>query len=103
MAATTRRVTTALLSAAAAGTYLLLPERVRAHTLTYLISFAIGMLLGLGAGFMAHAWKLYRNYSDAQARKTFMFSLWYLAALFAALLVNGQEPAKPEAPKPAPV
>ncbi|MBK6657404.1 MAG: ZIP family metal transporter [Proteobacteria bacterium] len=37
-----------VLSAAAAGTYLLLPERVRDHTLTYLVSFAIGMLLGAG-------------------------------------------------------
>jgi zinc and cadmium transporter len=37
-----------VLSAAAAGTYLLLPERVRDHTVTYLVSFAIGMLLGAG-------------------------------------------------------
>ena len=37
-----------VLSAGAAGTYLLLPAKVRDHTLTYLISFAIGMLLGAG-------------------------------------------------------
>ena len=37
-----------VLSVAAAGIYLLLPARVRDHTLTYLISFAIGMLLGAG-------------------------------------------------------
>jgi protoheme IX farnesyltransferase len=42
----------------------------------------------LGAGFVAHAWRLYRDYSDARARKTFAYSLWYLAALFAALLVD---------------
>lgn len=60
-----------------------LPFVIRMSGLTYLI-----VALGLGMGFMAHAWKLYRNYSDAQARKTFMFSLWYLAALFAALLVD---------------
>jgi heme o synthase len=60
-----------------------LPFVIRMSGLLYLI-----VALGLGAGFMWHAWKLYRNYSDAQARKTFMFSLWYLAALFAALLVD---------------
>lgn len=37
-----------VLSAGAAGTYLLLPEKTRDYTLTYLISFAIGMLLGAG-------------------------------------------------------
>lgn len=37
-----------VLSVAAAGVYLLLPERIRDHTLTYLVSFAIGMLLGAG-------------------------------------------------------
>jgi protoheme IX farnesyltransferase len=42
----------------------------------------------LGAGFIAHAWRLYREYSDARARKTFAYSLWYLAALFAALLLD---------------
>jgi protoheme IX farnesyltransferase len=44
--------------------------------------------LVLGAGFVRHAWGLYRDYSDAKARKTFAFSLWYLAALFAALLFD---------------
>ena len=37
-----------VLSAAAAGTYLLLPDRIRDRGVTYLISFAIGMLLGAG-------------------------------------------------------
>jgi protoheme IX farnesyltransferase len=44
--------------------------------------------LALGAGFMAHAWRLYRDYSDVRARKTFAYSLWYLGALFAALLMD---------------
>ena len=42
----------------------------------------------LAAGFMHHAWKLYRAYSEKQARATFTYSLYYLAALFAALLVD---------------
>jgi protoheme IX farnesyltransferase len=42
----------------------------------------------LGAGFCGHAWKLWRHYSDAQARKTFRFSIVHLALLFAALLVD---------------
>lgn len=37
-----------LLSVGAAGTYLLLPQRVRELSLEYLVSFAIGMLLGAG-------------------------------------------------------
>ncbi len=58
--------------------------------------FATGMsgflyLIGavaLNAGFIAYAWKLYRNYSDAVARKTFGYSIQYLAALFTLLLVD---------------
>ena len=42
----------------------------------------------LGGGFTWQAWKLYREYSDRQARATFSYSLYYLAALFAALLVD---------------
>lgn len=37
-----------LLSVCAAGTYLLLPARLRELSLEYLVSFAIGMLLGAG-------------------------------------------------------
>lgn len=37
-----------VLSVAAAGTYLLLPQRLRERSLEYLVSFAIGMLLGAG-------------------------------------------------------
>jgi protoheme IX farnesyltransferase len=42
----------------------------------------------LNAGFVGHGWKLWRNYSDALARKTFRFSIIYLSLLFAALLVD---------------
>ena len=44
--------------------------------------------LALGAGFMIYAIKIYRNYSDLLARKTFRFSITYLTALFAALLID---------------
>jgi heme o synthase len=42
----------------------------------------------LNAMFVAYAWKLWRVYSDALARKTFRFSILYLSLLFAALLVD---------------
>ena len=42
----------------------------------------------LSAGFTTYGWKLWRNYSDALARKTFRFSLIHLATLFAAMLVD---------------
>jgi protoheme IX farnesyltransferase len=38
--------------------------------------------------FLAYAWKLYRHYSDALARKTFFYSIQYLALLFALLLLD---------------
>jgi protoheme IX farnesyltransferase len=44
--------------------------------------------LVLSLGFIYHAWVLWRTYSDAQARKTFRFSLIHLSVLFAALLVD---------------
>jgi protoheme IX farnesyltransferase len=42
----------------------------------------------LGGMFTGHAWRLWRRYSDSLARRTFRFSIAYLAALFAALLVD---------------
>jgi protoheme IX farnesyltransferase len=42
----------------------------------------------LGFGFCLYAWWLWRDYSDALARKTFRFSLIHLSALFAALLLD---------------
>ena len=44
--------------------------------------------LGLGGVFLYRAVKMLRHYSDAWARGTFKFSILYLAALFAALLVD---------------
>ncbi|MFO1197871.1 MAG: heme o synthase [Burkholderiaceae bacterium] len=44
--------------------------------------------LALGGVFLAYAWKLWRDYSDALAKKTFGYSIFYLAALFGALLVD---------------
>ena len=42
----------------------------------------------LSIGFSAYAFKLWRHYSDALARKTFRFSLIHLSLLFAALLID---------------
>lgn len=44
--------------------------------------------VGLGLGFLGYAWQLYVDYSDALARRTFRYSIVYLSALFAALLVD---------------
>ena len=48
----------------------------------------LGAALLLNAGFVAYAWRLWRAYSDALARKTFRYSILYLSLLFAALLVD---------------
>ncbi|MBK6862855.1 MAG: protoheme IX farnesyltransferase [Ideonella sp.] len=61
-----------------------------------LMPFAIGMsgwfyLVAaalLNARFIAHAWGLWRRYSDRAAQKAFRFSILYLSLLFAALLVD---------------
>ena len=42
----------------------------------------------LGVGFIVYAVQLWREYSDALARKTYRFSIWHLSLLFAALLVD---------------
>ena len=44
--------------------------------------------VGLSIGFCGYAYQLWRNYSDALARRTFRFSLIHLSLLFAALLVD---------------
>jgi len=44
--------------------------------------------LGLSLIFVVHAFKLWREYSDEQARQTFKFSLVHLSVLFAAMLVD---------------
>ncbi len=42
----------------------------------------------LNLGFIGYAYALWRNYSDALARRTFRFSLIHLSLLFAALLLD---------------
>ena len=42
----------------------------------------------LSVGFCLYGYQLWRDYSDALARKTFRFSLIHLSVLFAALLVD---------------
>jgi protoheme IX farnesyltransferase len=48
----------------------------------------LGAAIVLGIWFIAYAFQLWRNYSDALARRTFRFSIWHLSLLFAALLVD---------------
>jgi protoheme IX farnesyltransferase len=76
----------------------------RLHLLLYtLILFAVSLLpvatgmgaliyavaaLVLGARFIQYGWQLWRNYSDALARRCFRFSILYLSLLFAALLAD---------------
>jgi protoheme IX farnesyltransferase len=50
--------------------------------------FYLAAAVILSVGFTLHAWWLFREYSDALARKTFRFSLIHLSLLFAALLVD---------------
>jgi heme o synthase len=50
--------------------------------------FYLGAALVLDAVFLAFAVSIWRSYSDALARRTFAYSIFYLAALFAALLVD---------------
>ena len=61
----------------------LLPFMIRMSGWLYLVS-----ALALGGVFVAYAWRLWRAYSDALARRTFGYSIFYLAALFGALLLD---------------
>jgi heme o synthase len=61
----------------------LLPFAIRMSGWIYLAAAA-----ALGAMFIGYAVQLYRHYSDALARRTFRFSIIYLAALFSALLID---------------
>jgi protoheme IX farnesyltransferase len=79
-------------------------ELTRLHVLLYtlvlfagaLLPFVVGMsgwiylaaAVALSGWFVVLAWRLWRRYSDALARRTFRFSILYLALLFAALLVD---------------
>jgi heme o synthase len=61
----------------------LLPFVVRMSGVLYLAAVIV-----LDAIFMVYAVRIYRDYSDALARRTFRYSITYLAALFAALLID---------------
>jgi len=79
-------------------------EFTRLHVLLYtlvlfaatLLPFVIAMsgwlylaaAVVLGGRFIGYAFSLWRRYSDSLARRTFRFSITYLAALFAALLID---------------
>jgi heme o synthase len=52
----------------------------------------LGAALALNGVFIAYAARLYLAYSDALARRTFRFSILYLSALFAALLLDHYVP-----------
>ncbi|MFZ9140560.1 MAG: heme o synthase [Burkholderiaceae bacterium] len=60
-----------------------LPTAIGLSGIWYLIA-----ALFLGGRFLQLAWQLYREYSEPLARKTFKYSIWYLAYLFAALLID---------------
>ena len=80
------------------------PDFTRLQVLLYtlvlfaatLLPFLFGMsgvfylvaAVALGAVFIGYAVALWRRYSDALARRTFRYSILYLALLFAALLVD---------------
>jgi heme o synthase len=61
----------------------LLPFVVRMSGAIYLAAAVI-----LGTVFLGYAVRIYRDYSDALARRTFRYSITYLASLFAALLAD---------------
>ena len=61
----------------------LLPFAIRMSGALYLVA-----ALMLGGLFLVYAVQLYRDYSDELARATFKYSIWYLAALFSALLID---------------
>ena len=79
-------------------------EFTRLHVLLYTLVLFAGTMLPfisgmsgliylaaavlLSGGFIVYAWKLWREYSEALARKTFRYSIVYLSLLFAALLVD---------------
>lgn len=61
----------------------LLPFMVRMSGPLYLACAVV-----LSGMFVRYAWLLYKEYSDALARKLFRFSILYLALLFGALLID---------------
>jgi len=53
--------------------------------------YLVGAVL-LGGRFIHYGLRLYREYSDALAKQTFRYSIWYLSALFAIMLVDHYYP-----------
>jgi protoheme IX farnesyltransferase len=51
-------------------------------------AFYLGAALILDAAFLGFAFRIWRAYSHALARKTFAYSIFYLAMMFAALMVD---------------
>ncbi|HLS85976.1 MAG TPA: UbiA family prenyltransferase, partial [Burkholderiales bacterium] len=68
----------------------LLPYVIRMSGVVYLAAAIV-----LGAIFVRYALRIYFSYTDAVARQTFRYSIVYLAALFAALLVDHYLPLLP--------
>ena len=60
-----------------------LPFVTRLSGMTYLV-----VAMALGAVFLFYAVKIYVEYSDELARRTFRYSILYLTLIFAALLVD---------------
>lgn len=65
------------------STVTLMPFIIRMSGWPYLISALI-----LNTVFLGYAWLIWRDYSDRAAQRTFRYSIFYLSALFAALLVD---------------
>jgi heme o synthase len=65
----------------------LLPFAIRMSGWLYLAA-----ALALGGAFVHYALRLHLAYSDRLARRTFRYSILYLAALFAALLIDHYAP-----------
>ena len=57
--------------------------------------FYLGAALVLDLVFLGHAVAIWRRYSDALAKRTFAYSIFYLAMLFAALMVDHYLPLLP--------
>jgi protoheme IX farnesyltransferase len=65
----------------------LLPFAIRMSGWLYVVPAVV-----LGVVFLRYAWRLYTNYSDWLARRTFRYSILYLTLIFAALLLDHYAP-----------
>lgn len=69
-------------------TVLLMASSVLPYAIRMSGLFYLACALVLGAIFIGYAWRMWRDYSDSLARRTFGYSIFYLAALFGALLID---------------